>query len=218
MVIPFRRLLTRLRLVSHPLASIGARGNVRRAIRVIRQGCAVSARKLYNILSKAKMPNCDCQPLEIPDDENIIRAIYYSVHVDKKGRLKWRAYVPTKNTDQISVMRSGCLSLSACKNRAKTMEQMPQKLYRGLAVLSTGAVRASGFSVSDSRIYFCGHGHISIGVKNIVPKNEEPADIEQTDRIREIAKKLIALSTYVEDPTPTSNDWAPEIALVPPAN
>jgi hypothetical protein len=159
--------------------------------------------------------DCACQPLIIPVTEVIIRAIYYNVHVDKNGKLKWRAFEPTEDTDEISIMRGGCMTPTECKQKAKVFEKPDNKLYRGFAALSTGAVRLKGFEVTDSRKYYCGHGHISIGVMNVKPVVQEPIAPEATNKIREIAKELIKLSAYHRDPNHEADLWPEEIALVP---
>lgn len=160
---------------------------------------------------------CDCAPLDIPEDENIIRAIYYSVHLDSKGRLKWNAYDPTPGTDQVSVMRAGCMEPDGCKRKARELEG-PNKLYRGLAVLNAGAVRNSGMDVTDSRREFCGHGHISTGV--FVRKREplEPRDPEEREKVKAIASVLMKLSNYYKDPNPDSDTWTGSLPMVPPSS
>lgn len=160
--------------------------------------------------------DCGCQPLIVPETEVIIRAIYYNVHVDKSGKLKWRAFEPTDNTDEISIMRGGCMTPTECKQKAKELEKPTIKLYRGLAALSTGAVRLKRFDVLDSRKYFCGHGHISIGVMNVKTVAQEPNAPEETSRIRDIAKQLIELSSYHKDPNCEADLWPEEIALTCP--
>lgn len=160
--------------------------------------------------------DCGCQPLIIPDTEIIIRAIYYYVHVDRNGKLKWRAFQPTENTDEISIMRGGCMTPTECKQKAKELERPNNKIYQGLAALSTGAVRLKGYKVVDSRIYYCGHGHISIGIKNLPATVQEPNNPQETDRIREIAKELIKLASYQKDTIPEEGHWPEEIPLTPP--
>jgi hypothetical protein len=162
--------------------------------------------------------DCNCEPVEIPDNETLIRAIYYWVHVGKDRKLKWQAYEPTINTDEISIMRSGCLSPTDCKIKSKEMQKTPMKLYKGFAALSTGAVRSKHFTVSDSREYFCGHGHISIGEVNSASASGEPSDPKYKEKIKDIAKELIRLSTYYEDPAPDIEGWPNDVALLPPFN
>lgn len=160
--------------------------------------------------------DCDCLPLIIPDTEIIIRAIYYFVHVNKNGKLKWQAFQPTGMTDEISVMRGGCMPPTACKQKAKEFQRPGNKIYQGLAALSTGAVRLKGYEVVDSRKYYCGHGHISIGIGNVPTAVQEPSTPEATERIREIAKELIKLASYNKDTNPEADHWPEEIPLTPP--
>lgn len=160
--------------------------------------------------------DCGCQPLIIPDTEIIIRAAYYYVHVNKNGKLKWQAFEPTEKTDEISIMRGGCMTPTECKQKAKELERPNNKIYQGLATLSTGAVRLKGYEVVDSRKHYCGHGHIALGIVNVRTAVQEPSTPEETNRIREIAKDLIKLASYQKDPVPEADHWLEEIPLTPP--
>jgi hypothetical protein len=160
--------------------------------------------------------DCGCQPLIIPEAEIIIRGIYYHIHVDKGGKLKWRAFEPTENTDEISIMRGGCMTLTECKRKAKEFERPNNKVYNGLAALSTGVVRLKGYQVTDSRNEYCGHGHVSVGIVNVKPAVQEPSAPEETNRIKEIARELIKLASYRKDTSPDADEWPEEIPLTLP--
>jgi hypothetical protein len=177
-------------------------------------------RQLWNWLKSFFKPSddCDCLPIEIPDAQNVIRGIYYEVHVNDRGTLKWQAYDPTQGTDEVSVMRASCMSPSACKQKAKSMERAPRKLYRGLAVLNAGAVRSENMMVTDSRGEFCGHAHISTGVVTNKREPNEPRDPSEVERVKAVAYKLIKLSRFHSDQRPEALDWPEEVLLVPPAD
>jgi hypothetical protein len=118
-----------------------------------------------------------------------------------------RSHDPTQGTDEVSVMRASCMSPSACKQRAKSIERAPRKLYRGLAVLNAGAVRSENMAVSDSRIEFCGHAHISTGVVTRKRERDEPRDPSEVERVKAVAQKLIRLSRFYADQFPEAPDW-----------
>jgi hypothetical protein len=159
--------------------------------------------------------DCDCQPLEVPDNEILVRAISYSVHVKKNGHLKWQAYKPTPGTDEISVMRLGCMTPTDCKRKAKELDNPPHKLYRGLAVLTAGAIRSNAMTVTDSREQFCGHAHISTGVPLRSNTDAEPIDPAESERLKVKAEELLRLSSYYQDRDASSDDWPQDIVLAP---
>ena len=167
-------------------------------------------------IGQEKVADCGCEPIIIPDSECIIRAVYYHVHCNSSGTLKWQAYEPTPGTDEISVMRGGCMTPNSCKRKAKELDKLPSKIYRGLAVLSSGAVRKNGMAVSDSRSEYCGHAHISTGVKSTITTDSEPRDPVEREQIKVIAKELIKLSNYLQDTQPASDDWPQSVVLIPP--
>ena len=159
---------------------------------------------------------CNFLPVEVLDRENIVRAIFYSVHVRKNGTLKWQAFKPSQGTDEISVMRLDYMTPTTCKRKAKGMENPPDKLYRGLVVLATGAVRAKGMAVTDSRCEYCGHAHISTGVSFKSSSVAEPPDPAEIENMKARAEELLLISKYYPDSISSSDDWPRDIALVPP--
>ena len=159
---------------------------------------------------------CASLPVEIPDSEDVIRAIYYEVHLNDDGSLKWQAYDPTPGTDEVSVMRSARLSPTACKRKAKSMEKAPRKLYRGLAVLNSGAIAKKKMAVIDSRYVYCGHADIKTGVVTQERLPNVPRDSHEVARVKAVAEKLKKLSQYYPDPNIGSTKWEGR-ALLPPA-
>jgi hypothetical protein len=150
---------------------------------------------------------CDCQPLDIPDTEFIARALFYSFHVNKKGKLKWQAFKPDRGEDDLSVIRTGCLSASECKQKAKQMETA-EKHYRGFALLHTRSVRDGRFEVRDSRKIFCGHADILLGLRRLETIDGEPPEDPALSLIQEEAgKKLLRLSHQRMDSAPAEHEW-----------
>lgn len=151
---------------------------------------------------------CACQPLDIPGTEIIARAIFYSFHVDKKGKLKWQAFKPDFGENDVSVMRTGCLTPTECKCRAKTMETS-EKRYRGFLLLHAGMIRRSPFDVRDSRQVFCGHGDLLLNIPVLDAENGEPPDDPAiTLKQREAGKSLLRLSVTRMDSDCDSDTWA----------
>jgi hypothetical protein len=154
-------------------------------------------------------------PVKVSDSENLIRGIYYEVHLDDVGSLKWQAYDPTPGTDEVSVMRSARLSPNACKRKAKSIERAPRKLYRGLAALSSGAIKTAGMAVVDSRHVDCGHADIKTGVVTQRRLPNVPRDPREVARVKKVAEKLIELSQYYPDSRIESAKWEGEGLLAP---
>jgi hypothetical protein len=154
-----------------------------------------------------KVDPCDCQPLEIPDTEFVARALFYSFHVNKKGKLKWQAFKPDRGENDLSVMRTGCLSASDCKRKAKRMETT-EKHYRGFALLNTRTVRDCHFGVRDSREVFCGHADILLGIKKLQSiDGEPPEDPALTLMQEEAGSMLLRLSHQRMDSAPAEDQW-----------
>ena len=94
-------------------------------------------------------------PREIADEEAIARGIFYSYHIDKKGRLKPEAYRSPPGKDEVSVMRSDWIGAHVCKHRSKKLEDKSQnKTYKGLAVLSAKQVAQTGAWLMDTQEEF----------------------------------------------------------------
>ncbi len=156
---------------------------------------------------------CFSLPVDVPDSENILRGIYYEVHLNDAGSLKWQAYDPTPGTDEVSVMRSARLSPTACKRKAKAIEKPPRKRYRGLAALNSGAIKRIGMAVIDSRHIYCGHADIKTGVVTQKRLPNVPRDPREVARVKEVAEKLLELSRYYPDSRIESAKWEGEDLL-----
>ncbi len=142
-------------------------------------------------------------PIEIGDNENIVRCICSPFHVDSKGKLKPGAYEPPPKSDEVSVIRSDIMGANFCKAKAKELETA-KKFYKGLAVLQAGHIRSEGAEVVDSRIEYEGHADIKHGHKT-TPGEPPPPEIVYL--LRERYKKLAKIANYHEDPKPTVIDW-----------
>ncbi len=144
-------------------------------------------------------------PLEVADDEPIVRGICSHHHVSSKGKLKPEAYEAPDGTDEVSVMRSNWLGTDVCKQRAKKLENLEKrKIYRGLAVLSAQQIREAGADVVDSRKVYEGHADIKHGV---IQERGVPLLPQEIDILRQRYKKLAALAEYYPDQSPETEIW-----------
>jgi hypothetical protein len=148
---------------------------------------------------------CDI-PIEIAEEEKIVRAIM-SGHLNKNGtRLTPRAFRSRPAVDEVSVIRHTYKGSDFCKAKGREVAaKAGVQQFRGLAVLLASQIRKVGSGVNDSREEFCGHAHISHGILQ-PPPNEPPSARE----ILELDKKLGMLrdaALYCPDPDPESEGW-----------
>jgi len=148
-------------------------------------------------------------PIDIANEEKIVRAIMDG-HLNKdRSKLKPRAFRSRPGADEVSVIRHTYKGSDFCKVKGKEIAAASQNQYCGLAVLLASQIRQAGSEVHDSREEFCGHAHISHGI--VVPENE-PLPAHQN---MELDKKLEALrnsALYRRDPDPAADEWTgPEL-------
>lgn len=147
-------------------------------------------------------------PIHVANSEKIVRAIMSPYHVDRKGRLRPRAFRPASGTDEVSVIRQSHMGSDFCKDKAKEIaERIPGKTYIGLASVSAEQIRSTGAQIVDSRAEFCGHAHISYG---IVVQRDEPQQSELNRRLTEFARKILDLAIFRIDPDPSAPTWTGE--------
>lgn len=156
-------------------------------------------------------------PLDVADDERIVRAICAPVHIDSKGRLKHGAFDPRPVGQGMSVMRHAYMDADACKVRGQALTTQ-NKTYKGLAVLLAARIRATGAEVVDSRAIYLGHGDITqddiLGGVVIVPHEPPPAAVRE--RLLARAKNLTRAAVYYTDPQPDGPTWTgPPLAPLP---
>ena len=145
-------------------------------------------------------------PIEIDDDEKIVRAILCPAHVKPGSKdIRHQAFRSRPGTDEVSVIRHSYMGSDFCKRKGKEIEAgWPKNAFVGLAVTLASAIRNSGSSVHDSREEYFGHAHISHGF--ILPANEPPPpelNLKLTDR----CKTILSSVTYHADPNPSSAGW-----------
>ena len=147
-------------------------------------------------------------PLEIADREVIVRGICSPYHVNRKGKLQWRAYAATPGTDEVSVIRADWVGADECKRRAKSLEDpnvKPPKVYAGFAVLNRVEIRAAGADVQDSRHVYPGHSDIKLGLIEI---GGDPLPPEELETLRDRQKMLANSARYLSDPSPGGENWS----------
>jgi len=155
--------------------------------------------------SHVRVDPCPCTPLELPDCEHVARALYYTFHVDKNGKLKWQAFQPDRGESDISVMRTGCLTATECKQKAKSTNRQGE--YKGFGLLLAEEIR-KGQDVQDSRVIFCGHADILLGVRR--PDTEDgdpPEDPTATAKLRDVARRLLTITVVRLDSSADLRDW-----------
>ena len=137
------------------------------------------------------MEGTDCSlPVEVEGAETIARLFVSPFHI-KKNKPIPTAFRPTDTTDEVSVIRLTHMGKEFCDAKGLELElAKPKELspkYQGFGSAKVNDVRGLGHEVFDSRIQYCGHGHISIG---IVLSKAEPLPSEEMARLHDICKKL----------------------------
>jgi hypothetical protein len=158
-----------------------------------------------------KPPNASEIPIEIADDETIVRIAFYPQTLDKKSgnhfKLKTNVFKSRFGEDEVSVIRRNYCLDQFCKDKAKEIELLAKckgdgkKEFQGFAVISAGAIKIAGSKVLDSRSEYVCHAHIAHGF--VVEKNE-PARAEVNERLDALKKAAI----LIEDPFPNKWRWA----------
>jgi hypothetical protein len=144
---------------------------------------------------------CDI-PLEVTDEENVVRAVF-SNHLEGK---KLRKTVFFDRRDEASVMRHSHQGSDECKKKAlRVVPGDPKLKYKGLAVINVGSVRKARSEVFDSRAVYCGHAHISHGIA--VPPAGDPLMAEQKFQLDERLRTLKDLAQYYPDDDSTAATW-----------
>jgi hypothetical protein len=144
-------------------------------------------------------------PLDIANDEAIVRGICSPFHVSSKGKLKPEAYESPADKDEVSVIRLVWAGANTCKRKAKELEDpRKNKVYTGLAVLSAKHIRDEGADVFDSRNVYSGHADIKYGVTQ---RKGVPLPPEVLKQLRSRHKNLASTSEYYPDAFPKLDDW-----------
>jgi hypothetical protein len=149
---------------------------------------------------------CDL-PVEIADEENIVRVIFCPSHIDtNKNKLKPAAFRPRPHMDEVSVIRHTYMGSDFCKGKAKEIARHnPNIAYAGLAVLRAHKIRATGSTIHDSREEYCGHAHISHGIE--LPSPHEPLYAQVNMDVTERCRALRDKARYYADPNPAADLW-----------
>lgn len=139
-------------------------------------------------------------PVEIAPEEIIVRAVKTPYHLDaKKKRLKYQAFKPQPECDDVSVMRKRHLSNDGCKDKAV---EIAGAAYIGLAALRADEIATAKAHVVDSREgQFLGHAHIEQGI--VAPVSGQTADPDLIERW----KTLADVARYYPDPEIGHAGW-----------
>lgn len=155
-----------------------------------------------------QQPDDESLPVEIADDETIVRAIltpwYY-----KKGRLKRQAFKPPAGSSSLSVMRL-LMGADFCKDKAVEIGAANRNNeYCGLMTVRADAIRSTGSMVTDSRDppNFLGHADIDHGFA-LPGKDEPPATPEKLQRMDDRCDALLEHANFHSDPAPEEPGWA----------
>jgi len=146
-------------------------------------------------------------PIEISNEEKIVRAIMCPDHLNKRGtRLRPSAFRSKPGTDEVSVIRQTHNGSDFCKAKGREIAVRSGRQYSGLAVLVAKQIRSAGSEVLDSRAAFCGHAHISHGI--VQPPPNEPFPPKESMELDRRLGILRDSALYYPDPSPEIEGWS----------
>lgn len=147
------------------------------------------------------MSNEEKFPLKIEDDEVILRAAFRPFNIRKNGKIKPNIFVPPKNLDELSCMRSSIMNISECLDKAKEIAG-GNKEFHGFALITNFCANNSSppseygsVYIQDSRSYYLGHADLIIGIKT--PINDEPLSAIDKEKFDFIKDNLYKHSVFV---------------------
>lgn len=180
--------------------------------------------KLYQYLLRffqgAKTDSSDVSiPLEISQDELIVRGIVHPLFYSKKKITDNAFLPPPSGRKDVSVLRHEFTDSHFCKNHSSSLK-IGENSYCGLGVLLAKSVD----EVNRAEEYKLENGELINVILKATPNIEENlpmhADIiyshsmdddEPKTLMRKIAKALKKKSEYLHDPQPTEKDWKGQV-------
>lgn len=146
-------------------------------------------------------------PKLIDQDEVIVRAVIYPMHLKKldSDNLKPFLFRPRTGTDEISVMRRIYMTDDLCKRRAKILQFPPDSQFTGFAVFRAACVSDANAKIIDSRCEYLGHADIKYGV-NALPR-DEPASAATNMKLDRMVNAILNDAIYVRDDDPSATHW-----------
>jgi len=146
-------------------------------------------------------------PVEVSDQETIIRAVFYPHHFNKSGRKLTRyAFRAPPDMDEVSTIRKNYVGSQFCKDKAKGIElngkcqSEDTKDFRGFASISADEIYKAGSNIRDSRHVYVAHADITHGYTAKRGESLPSWLNDRLDRLRDSAK-------FIPDPAPTKWRW-----------
>lgn len=138
------------------------------------------------------MCNEEIHPVEIKDDEVILRAAFRPYNANNSGKIKLNLFSPPKNLNELSCMRSSIMSIEDCFKKAKEIAGN-QKEFHGFALITNHCAKNSfpeedetiEIYIKDSRHHFLGHADLIIGIESLTEHEPlSPLDKAKLDDIK----------------------------------
>lgn len=146
------------------------------------------------------MPEACAIPIELTDDECVVRAIKTPYHV-KDGKPYWRALKPSAGKSIISIIRQ-CMGDNFCKDKSKSIDP---KSYLGLLATRAVSYRSKECLVFDHRKDFCGHAHVDHQI--VMPDKGVPLAPAVSEALKIRCEEILKASQWHQDPSPEVAGW-----------
>ncbi len=182
---------------------------------------------LLKRLFQSRIKEDEVIPLNIKDDEIIVRGLFHPLHISvSKNRLKHTAFLPGDNSSDVSTNRLCFSTPSKCKNIVKTVT-MNGQTYRGLSTIRAVDITSAdqdqgiivtGISVTIKATPIDNAGHYRSDKKVRVADEGNPthSDIKYSEPyqknepntgFRMIAQKITKKAKMFIDPSPENDIW-----------
>lgn len=144
-------------------------------------------------------------PIEIGDEEFLVRVIKSPYHVNRSGTaLKKSAFFPPAGSRELSVIRQE-MGDDFCKDKGvEIVSHEDTAAYVGLAAGRCGLVRGPSCEVVDYRKDFLGHAHL---VFEAARARDEPLPADVTARLNNVFDALVTIFNFHIDKAPTTSGW-----------
>lgn len=126
-------------------------------------------------------------PIDIANEEELVRILLNPIHINKENEIKPYAFQPPPDSQDISVNRRDYTTFEICKKQGLAMQNNNNRFF-GLGLILVEKIRLLGFEVkytpTEKNV---AHSDILIGV---LKQKGEPLPTEITIKIKRLIKEI----------------------------